>query len=185
MHTPIRFITAILALATLGWSSQAPGAEFLSEYTASGDEPYGKLIGDTGFVTQDIYPVYFTRINGSPVTSKRDVLRLKPGTYEVRAAILATPLMRTVPGGSRQNARDQSVEPIEVVIEEGKQYYIGGHHLYDQEGSRRQAWTLMLWKVVDADGETEFRLAPTEDEENPSESPSDDNDDNEAAGSAD
>lgn len=159
--TITRFI-GILAMVAL--PLQAAMGQSVSDFTTSPSEPHGQIISDVTPTTQDIYPVRFTYINGEPVSGERNVLWLKPGEYRILGAVVADRMRRTVPGGSRRGMRDQ-MEPLEVVIEEGKHYHIGGLHMYDKENSRRQAWRLVLWKVEDGDGEAHFPLKEQEEDD--------------------
>ncbi|MDQ2070342.1 hypothetical protein [Natronospira bacteriovora] len=161
--------TTLLGLAACALILPAPvlAGGNLSDYTTSPRQPHGKIVGDITRVTQDIYPVRFTYINGQRVTGSRSVLWLKPGEYRIEAAVFASPLLRAIPGGSRTRppGHRDPIEPLEVVIEEGYNYHIGALHVHDKESSRRQAWRLVLWKVEDGNGETRYPLKEDEEEE--------------------
>lgn len=168
MNIGMTKITGILALMVLvALSPLTAAAQSASEFTATRSEPHGKLLGDITPVTQDIYPVRFTYINGRPITGDRSALWLKPGEYRIQASVVADRMQRSVPGGSRMRASSQrnQMEPLEVVIEEGKNYHIGGLHMHREPGTRRQSWRLVLWKVDDGSGELEFPLREKDEEE--------------------
>jgi hypothetical protein len=166
MNTRLTRFVTILATVILALPLQALASGSVSEFTTSPRQPNGQLISDITPITQDIYPVRFTYINGRPVTGERSVLWLKPGEYRIQGTVVANPMQRSVPGGSRLRPRSQSrqMEPLELVVEEGQNYYIGGLHLHAEEGSRRQNWRLVLWKVEDRDGETRFPLREQDEE---------------------
>lgn len=169
--TKIPGIVALVALIALLPLTAA--AQSASEFMTSSSEPHGKIISDVTPTTQDIYPVKFTYINGRPVAGERNVLWLKPGEYRILGSVVADRMQRNVPGATRRGLRRQ-MEPLEVVIEEGKNYHIGGLHMHAEEGARRQVWRLVLWKVEDSDGEISFPLREEAD--------SDDEDEEQAEG---
>jgi len=149
------FRLSLLALLGLGLAiPQGPVlAERLSDYTVSPSEPHGRIVGSPARQSHDIFPLSFAYINDARVTGDRDVLWLKPGEYQIRGTIKASAFQRGIIRGTRGGPRSarQDVEPLTLVVEEGKTYHIGGLHLHKEEGSRRQAFRLVLWKVEDGE----------------------------------
>ncbi|MCP1727558.1 hypothetical protein J2T60_001558 [Natronospira proteinivora] len=137
-------------------------ADSLSDYTVSPRDEHGRILGTMGREGHDVFPVYFTEINGHRVTGQRDVLWLKPGEYEIKAAIMPSAFQRKIVGATRPGNRIE-VEPLQLVVEEGKDYRIGGLHLHRQEGSQRRAFRLVLWKVDDGEGDSHYPDLPAMD----------------------
>jgi|GEM_PF-2208972 len=143
----------IAVIFTLAAPTANADRERLSDYTVSPTEPHGRIVGSPGRQSHDIFPLSITHINGARVTGERDVLWLKPGEYKIRATIMPSAFQRGVVRATRigpASAR-MEVEPLHLVVEEGKSYHIGGLHLHREEGKRRQGFQLVLWKVEDGE----------------------------------
>ena len=104
----------------------------------------GQVIGDSQFPSKDLYRVEFIEINGRNISSARDVMWLEPGTYNIKARMLA----RNPPGMSyRSRGRhERGYNEIELVVEAGKTYYLGAR--YDRS-DRRAPYRLVLYRVGD------------------------------------
>ena len=156
-------LTLMITIAlTLPVNAQA---ESLSDYTVSPRDAHGRIVGSLGKGGDDVMPVYFTYINGHRVTGQRDVLWLKPGEYEIEAAILPSAFQRSIIRATRRGPQSSRIDlkPLQLVVEEGKSYRIGGLHLHRQEDSQRRAFRLVLWKVEDGDGDSHYPELPAVD----------------------
>jgi len=84
-----------------------------------------QIVGSPGFPNRDLFSVTFLEINGVNLAQPRDVMWLKPGTYQIRVRINALHTRpHTLVGRSSRDEPGHNV--IELELEAGKQYYILG-----------------------------------------------------------
>jgi len=101
-----------------------------------------QISGSPAKRNQDLFAVRFVEINGNNI-SPREFLWLEPGTYRIRAVILAAhtrPPQRSV--GPRREDPEQYV--IELELEAGKTYQIRGRYNRDNPD---QPYSVILYKV--------------------------------------
>lgn len=78
-----------------------------------------QIIGSPGWPNRDIFAVKFIEINGQNIP-RRDIMWLKPGTYQIKVAIIAS--HRRPP--MSYNPQDRGHNAIELELEAGKTYQI-------------------------------------------------------------
>lgn len=78
-----------------------------------------QIVGSPGWPNRDIFAVRFIEINGQNIP-QREVMWLKPGTYQIKVAIIAN---HTRPPMSF-NPQDRGHNAIELELEAGKTYQI-------------------------------------------------------------
>lgn len=176
MRYRIPTLTGIVLAAVLAFPATTVAQGFAADHTASSGEPHGVLIGSgTTPTTRDIYQVRFTHINGDRIPSGREWLTLKPGEYEIDATVVANRLQRHSIGLRTTGPRSRRVDldPLKIVVEEGKTYRVGGLHLHEGSDTRRPEFRLVLWKVSDADGDEHYPLEEEDDESDEDETEND------------
>lgn len=150
-----KYFSAAMLAALLILSDQAFAEGSLSDYTTSPREPHGKVSGDLGQPTRDIYPVQIVRLNGHPISAGGpEMLWLTPGDYDLKLSVSAR-MLRAVPGNLRP-WRNERVAPLRLTVEEGASYRIGAIHLHDQPGPDLRAWAPVIWKVTVAGGAARY-----------------------------
>lgn len=150
-----KYFSVALLASLLILSGQAFAGGSVSDFTTSPREPHGKVSGDLGQPTRDIYPVRIVRLNGHNIPAGgREMLWLTPGEYELQLSVTAR-MLRAAPGNLRPR-RDERMQPLQLTVEEGASYRIGAMHLHDQPGTGRRAWAPVVWKITDAEGATRY-----------------------------
>lgn len=122
----------------LAASLQAQAKDFF----ASAGEPHGVVRTEVMQSAKQIFPVRIVSINGRQTsTDHRGTVWLKPGEHTL--TLRGSMDKARTPGIKRNVGRGGGTSTLEITIEEGNTYYVGGKRNSDTDNR----WTPVVWKV--------------------------------------
>lgn len=133
MRTPNRLIALLLlAVAT----------------TTGAAEEHGVVTVAYDGKTQDVHPVAIIEVDGKlQPTPLRETLFLAPGKHTLRLAVQVTDAKLLIRGNNQSN-RNKHAGVLEIEVEAGKRYHIGGK----LKGYRTSDWEPVVLRVEDVRG---------------------------------
>ncbi len=112
---------------------------------AKPSEPSGILRFNQTHPSANIFPVTLFEIDGKQIVNRNPAVWLKPGkhTIKVNSKIDLNSRSKPVISLQKVNTRKQDNFTLDIVVEDGKTYYVG----YDTNDRDPNKWRPVLWKV--------------------------------------